>query len=86
MTNLSGAGSPWQNYLTRQRVLVGTPLLVGVLIGAGLFAIAGLPHWLASGERTRRIAELKVQQQSLPLIEARAKQEKQESRQSTMQT
>ncbi len=78
MTNLSGAGSPWQNYLTRHRVLVGTPLLVGVLIGAGLFAIAGLPHWLASGERTRRIAELKVQQQSLPLIEARAKQEKQE--------
>ena len=77
MTNLSGAGSPWRNYLTHQRVLVGTPLLVGVLIGAGVFAIAGLPHWLASGERTRRIAELKVQQQSLPLIEARAKQEQQ---------
>ncbi|MEJ6657501.1 MAG: hypothetical protein QNL17_01660 [Synechococcus sp. ChSW.bin.154] len=77
MTNLSGTVSPWQNYLTRQRLLVGTPLLVGVLIGAGLFAIAGLPHWLASGERTRRITELKVQQQSLPLIEARAKQEQQ---------
>jgi type IV pilus assembly protein PilO len=77
MTNLSGTGSPWQNYLTRQRVLVGAPLLVGVLIGAGLFAIAGLPHWLESGERTRRIAELKVQQQSLPLIEARANQEQQ---------
>jgi type IV pilus assembly protein PilO len=58
-------------------VLVGAPLLVGALIGAGLFAIAGLPHWLASGERTRRIAELKVQEQSLPLIEARVKQEQQ---------
>ena len=77
MTNLSGTGSPWQHYFTRQRVLVAAPLLVGVLIGAGVFAIAGLPHWLASGERTRRIAELKVQQQSLPLIEARAKQEQQ---------
>ena len=77
MTNLSGTGSPWQYYFTRQRVLVGTPLLVGVLIGAGVFAIAGLPHWLASGERTRRISELKVQQQSLPLIEAQAKQEQQ---------
>jgi len=77
MTNLSGTGSPWQHYFTRQRVLVGTPLLVGVLIGAGVFSIAGLPHWLASGERTRRIAELKVQQQSLPVIEARAKQEQQ---------
>ena len=77
MTNLSGTGSPWQHSFNRQRVLVGTPLLVGVLIGAGVFAIAGLPHWLASGERTRRIAELKVQQQSLPLIEARAKQEQQ---------
>ena len=77
MTNLSGTGSPWQHSFTRQRVLVGAPLLVGVLIGAGVFAIAGLPHWLASGERTRRIAELKVQQQSLPLIEARAKQEQQ---------
>lgn len=77
MTNLSGTGSPLQHYFTRQRVLVGTPLLVGVLIGAGVFSIAGLPHWLASGERTRRIAELKVQQQSLPVIEARAKQEHQ---------
>ena len=75
MTNLNGTGSSWQNYLTRQRLLIGAPLLVGALIGAGLFAIAGLPHWLASGERTRRIAELKVQQQSLPLIEARAKQD-----------
>jgi type IV pilus assembly protein PilO len=77
VTNLNGTGSPWQNYLTRQRVLVGTPLLVAALIGAGLFAIAGLPHWLASGERTRRIAALKVQQQSLPLIAARMKQEQQ---------
>jgi type IV pilus assembly protein PilO len=77
MTNLSGTRSPWQNYFTRERVLVGSPLLVGALIGAGLFAIAGLPHWLESGERTRRIAELKVQQQSLPLIEARANQEQQ---------
>ncbi|RCL58855.1 MAG: hypothetical protein DBW82_06275, partial [Synechococcus sp. MED-G68] len=61
MTNLNGIGSSWQTYLTRERLLVGVPLLIGVLIGAGLFAIAGLPHWLASGERTRRIAELKVQ-------------------------
>ena len=77
MTNLNGTESPWKNYLTRQRVLVGTPLLVGVLIGAGLFAIAGLPHWLESGERTRRISELKVQEQSLPLIAAQVKQEQQ---------
>ena len=58
-------------------MLVGTPLLVGVLIGAGLFVIAGLPHWLESGERTRRISELKVQEQSLPLIAAQVKQEQQ---------
>ena len=77
MTNLNGTGSRWQNALTRQRLLVGTPLLVGALIGAGVFAIAGLPHWLESGERTRRIAELKEQQQSLPLIAARVKQEQQ---------
>jgi type IV pilus assembly protein PilO len=48
-----------------------------VLVGAGLFATFGLPHWLASSERTRRIAELKVQQQSLLLIDARVKQEQQ---------
>ena len=77
MTNLSGTGSPWQHYFTRQRVLVGTPLLVGALIGAALFALAGLPHWLESGERTRRIFELKVQAQSLPLIAARVKQAQQ---------
>jgi type IV pilus assembly protein PilO len=77
VTNLNGSESPWKNYLTRQRMLVGTPLLVGVLIGAGSFAIAGLPHWLESGERTRRISELKVQEQSLPLIAAQVKQEQQ---------
>ena len=77
MTNLNGTGSRWQNALTRQRVLVGTPLLVGALIGACVFAIAGLPHWLESGERTRRIAELKEQQQSLPLSAAQVKQEQQ---------
>ena len=77
MTNLSGSGSPWQKYVTRQRVLVGAPLLMGVLIGAGLFATFGLPHWLASAERTRRISELKGQQQSLSLIAARVKQEQQ---------
>ena len=77
MTNLNGSESSWQNYLTRERVLVGTPLLVGALIGAGLFALAGLPHWLESGERTRRISELKVQEQSLPLIAARVQQEQQ---------
>ena len=77
MTNLIGSGSPWQKHVTRQRVLVGAPLLMGVLVGAGLFATFGLPHWLASSERTRRIAELKVQQQSLLLIAARVKQEQQ---------
>ncbi len=77
MTNLNGTGSRWQNALTRQRLLVGTPLLVGALIGAAVFAIAGLPHWLESGERSRRISELKVQEQSLPLIAARVKQEQQ---------
>ena len=77
MTNLNGSESSWKNYLTRERVLVGTPLLVGALIGAGLFALAGLPHWLESGERTRRISELKVQEQSLPLIAARVQQEQQ---------
>ena len=77
MTNLNSSESSWKNYLTRERVLVGTPLLVGALIGAGLFALAGLPHWLESGERTRRISELKVQEQSLPLIAARVKQEQQ---------
>ena len=77
MTNLNGSESPWKTYLTRERVLVGTPLLVGALIGVGLFAIAGLPHWLKSGERSRRISELKVQEQSLPLIAARVKQEQQ---------
>ena len=77
MTNLNGSERSWKNYLTRERVLVGTPLLVGALIGAGLFALAGLPHWLESGERTRRISELKVQEQSLPLIAARVQQEQQ---------
>ncbi len=77
MTNLNSSESPWKAYLTRERVLVGTPLLVGALLGACLFAIAGLPHWLESGERTRRISELKVQDQSLSSIAARVEQNQQ---------
>ena len=77
MTNLNSSESSWKNYLTRERVLIGTPILVGALIGAGLFALAGLPHWLESGERTRRISELKGQQKSLSLITDRVKQERQ---------
>ncbi len=73
MTNLSGTSSPWLKSLTRQRVLVGTPLVVGALMGIGLFAIVGLPHWLESGERMSRIAELQVKKQSLPLMRGRVK-------------
>ena len=77
MTNLSGTSSPLQKALTRQRLLVGAPLLFGVLIGAGLFAIFGLPDWLASNQRTLRIAELNSQKQSLPLIENQVRQAEQ---------
>ena len=77
MTNLNSTPSPLQKHLTRQRVLVGTPVLVGVLLSAVLFGAVGLPQWLASGERSRRIVELKVQEASLPLIEAQVKQQNQ---------
>lgn len=77
MTNLNGTPSPLQKHLTRQRVLVGTPVLVGVLLSAVLFGALGLPEWLASGERSRRIVELKAQEESLPLIEAQVKQQNQ---------
>ena len=77
MTNLNSTPSPLQKHLTRQRVLVGTPVLVGVLLSAVLFGAVGLPQWLASGERSRRIVELKAQEESLPLIEAQVKQQKQ---------
>ena len=77
MTNLNNTPSPLQKHLTRQRVLVGTPVLVGVLLSAVLFGAIGLPQWLASGERSRRIVELKAQEASLPLIEAQVKQQNQ---------
>ncbi len=77
MTNLNSTPSPLQKHLTRQRVLVGTPVLVGVLLSAVLFGAVGLPQWLASGERSRRIVELKAQEASLPLIEAQVKQQNQ---------
>ena len=77
MTNLNGTGSSWLKHLTRQRVMVGAPFLVGALIGTGLFAMAGLPHLLALGERARRITELQAKEQSLPLIEVQVKEAQQ---------
>lgn len=71
MTNLSGSGNSWQKHITRERVLVGIPLLLGVLIGAVVFGLFGLPHWLAFRERTQRIAELKALQQDFPLLQRR---------------
>ena len=52
-------------------------MLFGVLIGAGLFAIFGLPDWLASNQRSLRIAELNSHKQSLPLIENQVRQAEQ---------
>lgn len=73
MTNLSGSGNSWQKHITRERVLVGIPLLLGVLIGAVVFGLFGLPHWLAFRERTQRIAELRALQQDFPLLQRRVR-------------
>ena len=78
MTNLSSTGSnPW---LSRERLLVGVPLLVG-----GLMASVVALVWLRPGlERVdalrQRLVQLQQQQQSLPSLErnlAQAQQKQQ---------
>ena len=80
MTNLSGAKKP--AWLSRERVLVGLPLLAGGLM-AGIVSLALVrPAWVGVDALRQRVEQLQALQQSLPSLErnlAQAQQKQQDA-------
>lgn len=76
MTNLSAAVPAWQRRFTRERVLVGTPVLAAVVLFSGLIVLDGFPRLGRLQEQHERLEELRLKQASVPgLRRALAQQE-----------
>ena len=66
MTNLSPELPAWRRRFTRERVLVGAPVLVAVLVVALLALVDGWPRLGRMQEQQARLEELQRKQASLP--------------------
>ena len=74
MTNLSPDRSAWRHRITRERVLVTVPALLGLALATGVFAAVGSPTWDRLDQQRQRITELESKRDTLPLLEAQLKQ------------
>ena len=76
MTNLSAALPIWKRRFSRERVLVGAPVLAAVVVVAGLLLLDGWPRLGRLQEQQERLEELRLKQASLPGLRRQlAKQE-----------
>ena len=76
MTNLSAALPTWKRRFSRERVLVGAPVVAAVLVVAGLLLLDGWPRLGRLQEQQERLEELRLKQASLPGLRRQlAKQE-----------
>ena len=66
MTNLSPELPAWRRRFTRERVLVGVPVLVALLVVALLAVVDGWPRLGRLQEQQERLEELRRKQASLP--------------------
>ena len=66
MTNLSPELPAWRRRFTRERVLVGVPVLVALLVVALLAVVDGWPRLGRMQEQQERLEELRRKQASLP--------------------
>ena len=66
MTNLSASVSVWKRRFSRERVLIGTPLISGVVVLACLLIFDGWPRVGRLQEQRERLQELSLKQASLP--------------------
>ncbi len=74
MTNLSPDRPAWRQRITRERVLVAAPALLGLLMASGVFAAVGLPALDRLDQQRQRISGLESKRDTLPLLEAQLKQ------------
>lgn len=79
MTNLSSTQPTWRSRFSRERLLLGAPIVLGGLVALGLLALDGWPRWQRLNAQQRRLGELEAKQATLPLLEGQlAKAEEQE--------
>lgn len=79
MTNLSSTQPTWSRRFSRERLLLGAPIVLGGLVALGLLALDGWPRWQRLNAQQRRLGELEAKQATLPLLEGQlAKAEEQE--------
>ena len=70
MTNLSPDRPAWRQQITRERLLVAAPGLLGLALAAGVFAIFGLPVLERLDRQRQRLVELEGTRDTIPLLEA----------------
>ena len=76
MTNLSAALPTWKRRFSRERVLVGAPVLAAVVVLLGLVVVDGWPRLGRLQEQQERLEELRLKQAALPgLLRQLARQE-----------
>ena len=85
MTNLSPDRPAWRHRITRERVLLSAPALLGLALAAGVFVALGLPGLERLDQQRQRIAELESKRNTLPLLEVQLKQTDQALHEATQQ-
>ncbi len=66
MTNLSPDLPSWKRKITRERLLLGLPILVGGIVAAGFAVVVVMPAQERIAEQQQRIETLREQQLGLP--------------------
>ena len=73
MTNLSPDRPVWRAQITRERVLLLAPALMGCALAGGVFLLIGLPMLGRIQAQKQRLVELESKGNSLPLLEGQLK-------------
>ncbi|MGC6482376.1 MAG: hypothetical protein ACON4T_02240 [Synechococcus sp.] len=70
MTNLSSNFPTWRRRLTRERILVGAPVLLAALVAVGLVVVDGIPRYWRTQDQKARLDELKDKESRLPQLQS----------------
>ena len=73
MTNLSPDRPAWRAQITRERVLLLAPALLGCALAGGVFVLMGLPMLGRIQAQKQRLVELENKGNSLPLLAGQLK-------------
>ena len=66
MTNLSPDRSRWRQRFSRGRILIGAPIVLGVVVSLAVAGFDGLPRLERIGLQVERLEDLRRKQASLP--------------------